>query len=129
MNRPWSALTARHSTVLAVLTVGAAFAMVALGLALATLLNTPDEPPPVLRMQLHPPLVAPMAPQRPRCPTCGTVESIRMTEAGAGAAVSYVFAVRMNDGSLRHSSDSTAGRWQVGDGIQLLGGDRTWSQN
>jgi hypothetical protein len=38
-----------------------------------------------------------------------------------------VFSVRLPDGSLRHSPDALRGRWQVGDGMQLIGGERTWN--
>ena len=45
-----------------------------------------------------------------------------------GSAAFYEFNVRLPDGSLRQSRDPQAGTWQVGDGIQLLGGGRTWSE-
>ena len=40
----------------------------------------------------------------------------------AGQPASYVFTVRMRDGSLRAAQDAEAGSWQVGDRIQLMGG-------
>lgn len=67
------------------------------------------------------------APQRLRCETCGVVEGIRHVAAAQGLAASYEFSVRLPDGSLRHSSDPRPGQWQVGDRMQLLGGERTWS--
>lgn len=128
MIRLRAALTARHSTLLAVLAVGASFAIVALAFALLTLNDAREREPSVPRVQLHPALVVPEAAVRPRCTTCGVVEGILVTQGKNGAASSYEFAIRMHDGSLRHSSDSHPGRWQVGDGIQLLGGGRTWSE-
>lgn len=74
----------------------------------------------------QPPLVA--APVRVRCETCGVVEAIERTEAAEGRPAVWVFSVRLPDGSLRHSTDALRGRWQVGDGMQLIGGDRTWNQ-
>lgn len=68
-----------------------------------------------------------LAPLRLRCETCGVIEGIRTIEAAGAAPASYEFAVRLPDGSLRFSSDPNRGQWQVGDGMQLLGGGRTWS--
>lgn len=128
MIRLKAALTARHSAPLAVLAVGTSFAIVALALALVTHRERAREEAAVLRVQLHPPLAAPAAPVRQRCTNCGVIENIVVTEGGDGAALSYEFAIRMQDGSLRHSSDTGPGSWQVGDGVQLLGGGRTWSE-
>ena len=123
----WAGLTARHSTPLAVGAVVGAF-----GAVLAAFALWPDAAPAILSRprlispsgtQLHPQL----SPPRARCETCGVIESIRMIEAKDGAAVSYEFAVRLPDGTLRYSRDPQAGRWQVGDSMQLLGGERTWS--
>jgi hypothetical protein len=128
MIRLKAALTARHSTPLAVLAVGTSFAMVALALALATARGAAEDEAGVERVQFHPELVTHGAAVRQRCTTCGVIEDIVVSEGGDGVTRSYEFAIRMQDGSLRHSSDTSPGRWQVGDGIQLLGGGRTWSE-
>lgn len=59
---------------------------------------------------------------RTRCAGCGFVESIRHVEAAGLAPAAYEFTVRMRDGSLRTSSDSSAAKWLVGDRIILVGG-------
>lgn len=128
MTRPWAALTARHSAVLAMLAVGACFTLVALAAAVATLHDTLEEQAPGLRTELHPPLSAPASRLGDRCSTCGVIERIVLTEDLNGVPLSYEFTVRMHDGSIRHGSDTGPGQWQVGDGIQLLGGGRTWSK-
>ena len=116
-------LTARHSIAAAVVAVGATFTVVAIGVAWWT----EDLPLPGaawdLEMKGHPRL----APARVRCDTCGVIERIRPIEAVGAAPKSYEFAVRLPDGSLRFSSAAQAGEWQVGDRMQLLGGERTWS--
>lgn len=119
----WTALTARHSTVAAVLAVVTVFGAAALGLA-----AWPDEAPLAESTREdatpHPQLVAPL---RVRCETCGVIEAIRLSEATPDAPRYWEFAVRLPDGSLRLSSDPQPGRWQVGDRMQLLGGGPTWS--
>lgn len=125
MNNAWAALTARHSSVLAILAVVVTFGAVAIGLALAR-----DAPPrttdqeDAAQILLHPRL----APPRLRCETCGTIESIRVIEAAGTVPRAYVLAIRLPDGSLRQSSEPQPGHWKVGDQIQLLGGERTWNQ-
>jgi hypothetical protein len=104
------------------LLVGGTFALVAGALALWTYANAPVDEAPEMT-----PIARALAPVRLRCETCGVIESIVRTEATGGVAASYEFAVRLPDGSLRHSSDPLRGRWQVGEGMQLIGGDRTWS--
>lgn len=119
---PRRAGLARHSMARAVLAVGGAFCVAAAGLAL-----WPEEASaaaPESASMLQEPAVAPV---RTRCETCGVIEAIRHSEAKDGAAAFYEFNVRLPDGSLRRSRDPQAGSWQVGDGMQLLGGDRTWS--
>lgn len=128
MIRLKAALTARHSAPLAIAAVGTSFAIVALALALTTTRRAAEEDAGGPRAQFHPDLVAPVAPVRQRCATCGVIETIVAREGADGTTRSYEFAIRMQDGSLRHSSDTSLGRWQVGDGIQLLGGGRTWSE-
>ena len=61
---------------------------------------------------------------RTRCPGCGFVESIRHVEAVGLVPAAYEFTVRMRDGSVRTSSDSTAAKWLVGDRIILVGGPK-----
>jgi hypothetical protein len=116
-----SARLPTHSLGRAVLAVGGAFCVAAAGLAL-----WPEEASaaasPVASQQE--PAVAPV---RGRCQTCGVIETIRHSEAKDGTAAFYEFDVRLPDGSLRHSRDPQAGTWLVGDGMQLLGGERTWS--
>jgi hypothetical protein len=56
------------------------------------------------------------------CTACGRVVDIRRIEATATAPVSFEFTVRMRDGTLHLSPAADMGRWQVGDGIMLLGG-------
>lgn len=125
MKSAWAALTARHSSALAITAVIATFAAAALGVALLR-----DPPVPTAeeahatQVLLHPRL----APARVRCETCGTVESIREVEATGSAPRAYVLAIRMPDGSLRQSSAAQPGSWKVGDQIQLFGGERSWNQ-
>jgi hypothetical protein len=57
---------------------------------------------------------------RLRCDTCGVIEEIRAVEGAAGAPASYVFAVRLPDGSLHQTTDPLRGRWQVGDRMMLI---------
>jgi hypothetical protein len=59
---------------------------------------------------------------RTRCAGCGFVESIRHVEAAGLVPAAYEFTVRMRDGSVQTSSDSSAGKWLVGDRIILVGG-------
>ena len=61
---------------------------------------------------------------RTRCAGCGFVESIRHVEAAGLVPAAYEFTVRMRDGSVRTSSDSSAGKWLVGDRIILVGGTK-----
>jgi hypothetical protein len=112
---------ARHSLVMAVLAVGGTFCIVAAGIAL-----WPRDASAAAVEASIPQAVA-RAPVRLRCDTCGIIESIRHSEAAEGAVAFYEFNVRLPGGSLRQSRDSQAGNWQVGDRMQLLGGDRTWS--
>lgn len=60
---------------------------------------------------------------RTRCDACGIVESMHRIDPGAGGAVYYDIAVRLRDGTLRHSQDASPGRWQVGDRALAMGGD------
>ena len=55
------------------------------------------------------------------CETCGVMTSIRRTDPAGGAAV-YAFTVRMRDGSVRDSSESSRGRWIEGDRVVVIGG-------
>jgi hypothetical protein len=64
----------------------------------------------------------PVAVERSRCPGCGQVASIRHVEATELLPAAYEFTVRMRDGSVRTSSDASAGKWLVGDRIILVGG-------
>jgi hypothetical protein len=57
-----------------------------------------------------------------RCAGCGLVTSIRHIEAAGAVPAAYEFTVRMRDGSVRTSSDTSAGNWIVGDRIILVGG-------
>jgi hypothetical protein len=59
---------------------------------------------------------------RLRCDSCGVIEAIRRSDGGDGSPVGFAFAVRMPDGSMRHSTDPLPGRWQVGDRVLLIGG-------
>lgn len=113
---------ARHSLARAVLAVSGAFCVAAAGLAL-----WPEEASAAAPVQASMPQESPVARARFRCETCGVIEAIRHTEAAEGSAAFYEFDVRLPNGSLRHSRDAQAGIWQVGDRMQLLGGERTWS--
>lgn len=119
---PRRAGLARNSVARAVLAVGGAFCVAAAGLAL-----WPEEASAAAPVSVSLPQEAAVAPVRTRCETCGVIETIRHSEAKDGSAAFYEFNVRLPNGSLRQSRDSQAGTWQVGDGMQLLGGDRTWS--
>ena len=112
---------ARHSLAMAVLAVGGTFSIVGAGVAL-----WPQEAS-AAAVEASIPQVVARAPVRLRCDTCGIIESIRHSEAAEGAVAFYEFSVRLPGGSLRRSRDAQAGNWQVGDRMQLLGGDRTWS--
>jgi hypothetical protein len=59
---------------------------------------------------------------RRRCESCGRVQSIRHVEATNSAPESFEFTVRLYDGTVRMNSSATAGNWQAGDSIILLGG-------
>jgi len=59
--------------------------------------------------------------RRFRCDFCGTVQAVRRIEPGGGAPATFEFTVRLRDGSLRTSSNSTAGSWRAGDRIMLIG--------
>lgn len=61
------------------------------------------------------------APARRQCEECGVVTELRRVEADGKAPASYIFFVRMSDGSRRESSAPELGRWQVGDRIILIG--------
>lgn len=104
---------------LALLAVGGAFGCYAAAQAL-----WPDERPETPMATEAP---VPSAPPRLRCETCGVVEAIRATEAADGRPAGWTFSVRLRDGSLRYSRGLLPGSWQVGDSMQLIGGERTWS--
>jgi hypothetical protein len=108
-----------HSPWLAVLAVAAAFGAYAAAEAF-----WPGRHPEV-------PLAASAPVARPplhlRCETCGVIEAIDATEATDGRPAGWTLTVRMRDGSLRHSTGLLPGRWQVGESVQLIGGDRSWS--
>jgi hypothetical protein len=116
-----------HSAWLALLAVGGAFALFAATQALWPASRTvaiEDAP----RAQAAPDVPdASVEPARLRCETCGIVEAIDRNDAGGGKPAGWIFSVRLRDGSLRHTPDALRGRWQVGDGMQLIGGQRTWN--
>lgn len=113
---------ARHSLARAVVAVGGAFCIAAAGLAL-----WPEEASAAATVETAMADERAVAPVRQRCDTCGVIEKIRHSEAKDGAAAFYEFDVRLPNGSLRQSRDAHAGIWQVGERMQLLGGERTWS--
>ena len=117
MSDPASPRSTRRSTTVAVLAVAGSFCIAAAGLAL-----WPE--PAKAAAEVEP---IKIAPARLRCDTCGVIETIRHSEAKDGAEAFYEFDVRLPDGSLRHSRDPQPGQWQVGQKMQLLGGDRSWS--
>jgi hypothetical protein len=57
-----------------------------------------------------------------RCERCGVIQALRPVSDCAGRAGSYEFTVRMHDGTLLRVENAQAGRWKVGDRIQLVGG-------
>lgn len=114
---------ARHSLARAVLAVGGAFCVAAGGLALLPEEASAAAPVETAAAEYE----RAVAPVRQRCETCGVIEKIRHTEAKDGTAAFYEFDVRLPDGSLRQSRDAQAGIWLVGERMQLLGGERTWS--
>lgn len=119
--RGWSGRATAPSVAAALLVLAVAFGLMAAVDAL-----WPEEGPGAVEAIVEGvPMAQPAA--RLRCETCGRIESITRIEASTGVPASYVFAVRLPDGSLRHSSDPLPGRWQVGDRMQLLGGGTTWS--
>jgi len=119
---PWLARVPAHSAWLGMLAVAAAFGLFA---AVHVLWPASGEPGLDDATLTPPPLEAEAA--HVRCRTCGIVEAIARREAIGGRPAAWVFSVRLPDGSLRHSPDAVRGRWQVGDGMQLIGGDRTWN--
>ena len=108
---------ARHSLARAVVAVGGAFCVAAAGLAL-----WPEEASAAAPVE-----AAAVPSERSMAPVRGVIEKIRHSEAKDGAAAFYEFDVRLPNGSLRQSRDTQAGIWQVGERMQLLGGERTWS--
>jgi hypothetical protein len=112
------AARAAGSVLVALLIVGAVFALAAVGEAL-----WPEEEAAVVQ-----PAVVPGALQeardraRLRCETCGVIAAIRHVEAGSGAPAGYEFSVRLADGSLRLTTSASLGEWRVGDRIRLMGG-------
>jgi hypothetical protein len=58
---------------------------------------------------------------RRRCASCGRVQSIRRVEPTGAEPLSYEFTVRLYGGLLHTSSSPSAGSWQVGDRIILIG--------
>lgn len=114
-----------RSVLVAVLAVGGLFAAMAAAVALWPVQGDAQAAAPVPQglTETSQPL------ERLRCETCGVIEAIRKIDEKDGVPGSYEFAVRLPDGSLRHSSDPSPGRWQVGDHMQLIGGDRTWSSS
>jgi hypothetical protein len=116
-------LNVRHSMVMAVIAVSVVFFLAA-GVLAFWREDGPIAPERANAETQGQPLLAPL---RARCETCGVIERIRPIEAIGAAPASYEFAVRLPDGSLRFSSDPNPGQWKVGDRMQLLGGERTWS--
>ena len=57
---------------------------------------------------------------RLRCDTCGVIEEIRTVEGVGGAPATFVFAVRLQDGSLHETTDPRRGRWQVGERMMVI---------
>jgi hypothetical protein len=112
-------ILASHSPWLAILAVGAAFSFY----AAADALWSGDDTDALLAT----PVPVAAAPPRLRCETCGVIEAIRATAATESQPAAWTLTVRMRDGSLRHSSAPLPGRWQVGESVQLIGGERTWS--
>jgi hypothetical protein len=112
----------RHSVLTAVLAVGGTFCFVAAALA-----AWPEPASAAQRPEAAAPQRLALAPARLRCETCGVIENIRHSESRDGAEAFYEFEVRLPDGSLRHSRDPQPGQWKVGERMQLLGGERTWS--
>lgn len=55
------------------------------------------------------------------CATCGVMTSIRRTDPATGEPV-YAFSVRMRDGSIRDSTESSRGGWLEGDRVVVIGG-------
>jgi hypothetical protein len=119
----WTAPAGRPSVLVALGAVGIVFSAMATGAAL-----WPEEDAPAVIAPISSTaLLEARDRARLRCPTCGVVEAIHRTEPAGDLAGSYEFAVRLPDGSLRHSVDSRPGRWQVGDRMMLIGSaaDRT----
>jgi hypothetical protein len=118
-------LTVRNTMLLAVLAVGIAFLLLAGVMAFWREDAPKIEDSTVAGTGIRGDRL--LAPLRPRCETCGVIERIRTIEAVGAAPASYEFAVRLPDGSLRFSGDPRRGEWQVGDKMQLLGGERASS--
>jgi hypothetical protein len=113
----WAAPAGRPSALLALGAVGIVFSAMATGAALWP----EDQLPSVIVPISSADVLAARDRSRLRCASCGVVEAIHRTEAAGDLADSYEFAVRLPDGSLRHSVDSRPGRWQVGDRMMLIG--------
>lgn len=71
---------------------------------------------------LLPAAAAGKARARKRCAACGVVESIRRIDPVEALPATYEFTVRLRDGSMRLSSDTSRAKWRVGDRIMLIGG-------
>jgi hypothetical protein len=114
----WSVPAGALSLLLALGTVALAFGAMAAASAI-----WPDDE------VVAPPTVAPFGAlqqardrARLRCDNCGVVEAIERKEAVGATPASYLFVLRLADGSMRHSVSAAPGRWQVGDRMLLIGG-------
>lgn len=56
------------------------------------------------------------------CRGCGIVESIARIESGANLAPTFLFTVRLRDGTTRTSVGGSSAGWRSGDHIILIGG-------
>jgi len=59
---------------------------------------------------------------RKRCEACGVVEAIRRIDPVGELPATYEFTVRLRDGSMRLSTDTSPAKWREGHHIMLIGG-------
>jgi hypothetical protein len=58
--------------------------------------------------------------KHPRCDECGVIQNIRRVDAADGQAPTYEITIRLRDGSMRTSRNTTAGSWRAGDRLMLI---------
>jgi hypothetical protein len=58
--------------------------------------------------------------RHPHCDECGVIQNIRRIDAADGHAPTYEITIRLRDGSMRTSRNTSAGSWRAGDRLMLI---------